>query len=122
LFRGIAQCITKPLYYSVTKGHRQGRKITSKHTSTIEPVALLVDFLKTKDVTNKIVLGIITSPKTSRKSSTKSIKILEESAGVLIRVTQKTTLQEFRIYTDSKSELIDLIDTFAKGKGWEVRR
>ncbi|MEN9389499.1 MAG: hypothetical protein RLY61_583 [Candidatus Parcubacteria bacterium] len=106
----------------MTKGHRQGRKITSKHTSTIEPVALLVDFLKTKDVTNKIVLGIITSPKTSRKSSTKSIKILEESAGVLIRVTQKTTLQEFRIYTDSKSELIDLIDTFAKGKGWEVRR
>jgi hypothetical protein len=106
----------------MAKGHRQGGKITSKHTSTIEPVAVLVDYLKGKEEVSKIVLGIIATPKTSRKSATKAIKILQEPAGLLLRVTQKNTIQELRVYSDNKEAVCDLIEDFATRNGWETRR
>ena len=106
----------------MAKGHRQGGKITSKHTSTIESVAALVDFLKGKEEVNKIVLGIITTPKTSRRSATKAIKILQEPAGLLLRVTQKNTIQELRVYADDKTMVSNLIAEFALANGWDTRQ
>lgn len=106
----------------MAKGHRQGGKITSKHTSTIESVAILVDYLNSKEDVDKIVLGIITTPKTSRKSATKAIKILQESAGLLLRVTQKNTIQELRVYADNKDAVSTLIKDFALASGWDTRQ
>lgn len=106
----------------MAKGHRQGGKITSKHTSTIESVAILVDYLNSKEEISKIVLGIITTPKTSRKSATKAIKILQESAGLLLRVTQKNTIQELRVYADNKDAVSTLIKDFALASGWDARQ
>ncbi len=106
----------------MAKGHRQGGKITSKHTSTIESVAILVDYLKSKEEISKIVLGIITTPRTSRKSATKAVKILHESAGLLLRVTQKNTIQELRIYAEDKNAVSTLIKNFALINGWDTRQ
>jgi len=106
----------------MAKGHRQGGKITSKHTSTIESVAVLVDYLESKEEISKIALGIISTPKTSRKSATKAIKIIQEPAGLLIRITQKNTIQELRVYTDDKDAVIGLIKDFAQTNDWDVRQ
>ncbi len=106
---------------SVTKNHRQGKKITSKHTSAIESVAQLVDFLKTNEYVSKIALGIITSPKSSRKSSEKTIKLLIEPACILVRATQKNSIQEFRVYTNEIELVKTDLGNFIEGKGWGLR-
>ena len=105
----------------MTKNHRQGKKITSKHTSTIESVAQLVDFLKINEHVSKIALGIITSPKSSRKSSDKTIKLLIEPACIFVRATQKNSIQEFRIYTNEIELVKTTLGHFIEGKGWGLR-
>jgi hypothetical protein len=106
----------------MAKEHRQGGKITNKHTSTIEPVASLVDYLKKKEDVNKIILGVITIPKTSRKSAITAIKILQEPAGLLLRITKRNAIQEIRVYTENKQAVSKLVENFAQDNGWETRQ
>lgn len=98
--------------------HRMGGKITSKHTSAIEAVAQLVDFLKDNEEVTKISLGVISVPKTARKDANKALKVIEEPAGLLVKVTQKNVIQEFRVYTPSKLALYNLIKNYALQQGW----
>lgn len=105
----------------MARGHIQNIKITKKHTSSIEAVTSVVEYLLTQGDVDKISLGIIKSLKNTRKSAQKSIKVRVEKTGILVTVTQKISVQEFRIYSKDLDKVSRSIQFFAAEQKWAFR-
>lgn len=104
------------------KGHRGGGKLTNSHTTAIEIVLKLVDFLEKLDSVTKITLGVIIPLDGTRKSPSRVVKLTKESTTcVLVRVTQKISVQEFRFYTNDVPVSILATARYIRNNDWELR-
>ena len=75
--------------------HRAGGKLTRSHTTVIDAVAPLIDYLQTCPSVTKISLGMIKSIGRGVPSQ----KFLAVVGGWKVTVRGNTSLQEFVVYT-----------------------
>ena len=75
--------------------HRAGGKLTRNHTTVIDAVAPLIDYLQSCETVTKISLGIIKS----LGKGVPSLKFLAVVGGWKVTVRGNTSLQEFVVYT-----------------------
>ena len=95
----------------MSKGHKQGGKITGSHTTVIPAVEKLVDFLQKNSEVDKISIGFI---KQGIKSGKHAIKIMETKSGLLLKIRGSASIQEIRIYTKNTKSVEDSIKEFAQ--------
>ena len=95
----------------MSKGHKQGGKITGSHTTVIPAAEKLVDFLQKINEVDKISVGFI---KHGIKSGKHAIKITESDSGLLLKVRGSASIQEIRIYTKNKKNVENSIKEFAQ--------
>ena len=95
----------------MSKGHRQGGKISGKHTTVIPAAEKVVDFLNRRDIVNKISVGFI---KHGIKSGRHSIKIAYMDSGLLLKIRGSASIQEIRVYTIKGEELRKILEAYAK--------
>ena len=81
--------------------HRAGGKLTRSHTTVIDAVAPLVDYLQTCEAVTKISLGIIKS----LGKGLPSLKFLAVVGGWKVTVRGNTSLQEFVVYTSDPEKV-----------------
>ncbi len=95
----------------MSKGHKQGGKITGSHSTVIPAAEKLVDFLQKVNEVDKISIGFI---KHGIKSGKHAIKIIELNSGILVKVRGSASIQEIRVYTKNKNNVKDMVKEFAQ--------
>lgn len=95
----------------MSKGHRQGGKITGSHTTVIPAAEKIVDFLQRQGEVNKISVGFIVH---GIKSGKHTVKVMETDTGLLLKVRGSASIQEIRVYTKNKEVVISSIKKFAE--------
>ncbi|HIP49850.1 MAG TPA: hypothetical protein EYG99_00170 [Candidatus Pacebacteria bacterium] len=95
----------------MSKGHKQGGKITGSHSTIIPAAERLVDFLQKINEIDKISIGFI---KQGIKSGKHSIKIMELNSGLLLKVRGSASIQEIRIYAKNKKNVENSVKEFAQ--------
>ncbi|MEN8252569.1 MAG: DUF2103 domain-containing protein [Patescibacteria group bacterium] len=95
----------------MSKGHRQGGKISGRHTTVIPAAEKIVDFLARQQEVKKISVGFI---KHGIKSGKHSVKIMEMESGLLLKIRGSASIQEVRVYTAQKKNIRTLIEEFAQ--------
>lgn len=95
----------------MSKGHKQGGKITGSHSTIIPAAERLVDFLQKINEIDKISIGFI---KQGIKSGKHSIKIMELDSGLLLKVRGSASIQEIRIYAKNKKNVENSVKEFAQ--------
>jgi hypothetical protein len=95
----------------MSKGHKQGGKITGSHTTVIPAAEKLIDFLQKQKIVNKISIGFI---KHGIRNGRHSIKIMQMNSGLLLKIRGSASIQEIRVYTNKEDELKVNIEQFAK--------
>lgn len=103
--------------------HLQGGKVTGSHTTLTEDAKKVTDFLVALECITKIALGVISNNGGKSVSTVHSVKIVDESACVLVRVTQRSTVQELRFYThDNDRQKAKLaLARFVREHSWALR-
>jgi len=95
----------------MSKGHRQGGKITGSHTTVIPAAEKVVDFLQRHNDVNKISVGFIVH---GIKSAKHTIKVMKTDTGLLLKVRGSASIQEIRVYTKNKEVVISSIKEFSQ--------
>ena len=94
----------------MSKGHKQGGKITGSHTTVIPAAEKIVDLLQKEDVVRKIAIGFITH---GIRNGRRAVKIMDMDSGLLLKVRGTASIQEIRVYTHNSQTVRKKIRIFA---------
>ncbi len=95
----------------MSKGHKQGGKITGSHTTVIPAGEKVVDFLQKEKDVNKISIGFI---KHGIRGGKHSIKTMEMDSGLLLKIRGTASIQEIRVYTTQSENVKNSLMNFSK--------
>jgi len=101
----------------MSKGHKQGGKITGSHTTVIPAAEKIVDLLQKNVMVQKISVGFI---KHGIKNGRQAIKIMEMDSGLLLKVRGTASIQEIRVYTNNQEKITEALKIFANKNHYRV--
>jgi hypothetical protein len=100
----------------MSKGHKQGGKITGKHTTVIPSAEKVVDLLQKNDLVNKISVGFI---KHGIRGGRHAIKIMDMDSGLLLKIRGTASIQEIRVYTTYPEKTKDILINFSQKNNYQ---
>jgi hypothetical protein len=100
----------------MTKGHKQGGKMTGKHTTIIPAAENIIDLLQKNVFVDKISAGFI---KHGIKSGKHSIKIMDMDSGLLLKIRGTASIQEIRVYTNYPDEVQKVLIIYATDNNYQ---
>lgn len=89
----------------------QAMKLSGTHTSLIKLAEKLLRWLDRSHPELKVSPGIIISRRSSRSRNQK-IKMIATETGLLITITDNSTIQELRIFSNDTEGIITTIESF----------
>ncbi len=100
----------------MSKGHKQGGKITGKHTTVIPSAEKIVDLLQKNVLVDKISVGFI---KHGIRGGKHAIKIMSMDSGLLLKIRGTASIQEIRAYTEYPEQIGTVLIAFAKKNNYQ---
>ncbi len=94
-------------------------KISSNHTSLIEPAVKLIHTLIGHEDIRRVTPGRIQS-NIKRRSGEIRVKIALINGGVLLTVVGNKAVQEVRIYTNNQQEIMEFAAITARSEGFHI--
>ena len=101
----------------MSKGHKQGGKITGSHTTVIPAAEKVIDLLQKTVGVQKISIGFI---KQGIKSGRQAIKIMEMDSGLLLKMRGTASIQEIRVYTNNPEKVKGVLKEFADENNYRM--
>jgi len=102
----------------MSKGHKQGGKITGSHTTVIPAAEKVIDLLQKNVGVQKISIGFI---KQGIKSGRQAMKIMEMDSGLLLKMRGTASIQEIRVYTNNPEKVKGVLKVFADENNYRMR-
>jgi len=104
----------------MSKDHVQSNKISSNHTTLIEPAAVLMKEIVKMNTVRRVVPGMIISGLDTLRNFAANVKISKQEWGVELHVRSKIAVQEVRIYGDDPQYIAEMVARTARNEGYHI--